>query len=118
MIPLLLLALLQAGPPELHVSVDQDRVSVGDELLYTARAVSQSSEPMGLTIAPFNGFEIVSRSERTEVSLSGGPTRTTVLEVRLRAVRPGRWQIGPARATQGREVVEAAALVVDVEPTP
>jgi hypothetical protein len=116
-IPLLLLALLQAGPPELHVSVDQDRVSVGDELVYTARAVSQSSEPMGLTIAPFNGFEIVSRSERTEVSLSGGPTRTTVLEVRLRAVRPGRWQIGPARATQGSEVAEAAALVVDVEPS-
>ena len=115
MIALLLLALLQSGPPELHVSVDQDRVSVGDELVYTARAVSQSSEPMNLTIAPFNGFEIVSRSERTEVSLSGGPIRTTVLEVRLRALRPGRWQIGPAHATQGGEMAEAAALVVDVE---
>jgi len=116
-IALLLLALLQSGPPELHVSVDQDRISVGDELLYTARAVSQSSEPISLTIAPFNGFEIVSRSERTEVSLTGGPTRTTVLEVRLRALRPGRWQIGPARATQGGEMAEAAALVVDVEPS-
>ena len=117
MIALVLLALLQVGPPELHVSVDQDRVSVGDELVYTARAVSQSSEPMSLTIAPFNGFEIVSRSERTEVSLSGGAIRTTVLEVRLRALRPGRWQIGPARATQGKEMAEAAALVVDVEPS-
>jgi tetratricopeptide (TPR) repeat protein len=116
-IALLLLALLQSGPPELHVSVDQDRISVGDELVYTARAVSQSSEPMTLTIAPFNGFEIVSRSERTEVSLSGGPTRATVLEIRLRALRPGRWQIGPARATQGSEMAEAAALVVDVEPS-
>lgn len=117
MILFVLLALLQLGPPELHVSVDQDRVAVGDELLYTARAMSQSSEPMSLTIAPLNGFEIVSRSERTEVSLSGGPTRTTVLEIRLRALRPGRWQIGPARATQGREMTEAAALVVDVEPS-
>jgi hypothetical protein len=116
-IAFLLLALLQSGPPELHVSVDQDRISVGDELVYTARAVSQSSEPMSLTIAPFNGFEIVSRSERTEVSLSGGPIRTTVLEVRLRALRPGRWQVGPARVTQGSEMAEAAALVVDVEPS-
>ncbi len=117
MIAFVLLVLLQSGPPELHVSVDQDRISVGDELVYTARAVSQSSEPMSLTIAPFNGFEIVSRSERTEVSLSGGPTRTTVLEVRLRALRPGRWQIGPARATQGGETAEAPALVVDIEPS-
>ena len=85
--------------------------------MYTARAVSQSSEPMSLTIAPFNGFEIVSRSERTEVSLTGGPIRTTVLEIRLRALRPGRWQVGPARATQGSETTEAAAIVVEVEPS-
>jgi hypothetical protein len=116
-IPLLLwLVLLQAGAPELHVSVDQDKISVGEEVVYTVRAVSRSSEPLDLSIAPFNGFEIISRSERTEVSFTGGPTRTTVLEIRLRALRPGRWQIGPAKAAQGREVAEAAALVVDVEP--
>ena len=69
---------------------------------------------MHVSIAPFNGLEIVSRSERTEVALGGDPTRTTVLEVRLRAVRPGRWQLGPARAVQGSDTVEAAALVVDV----
>jgi cytochrome c-type biogenesis protein CcmH/NrfG len=117
-IPLLILALLQAAAPELHVDVDQDRIGVGEELVFTVRAVSHSSEPMDLSVAPVNGFEIVSRSERTEVSLSGGPTRTTVLEMRLRALRPGRWQIGPTRAIQGREIAEAAALVVDVDPTP
>jgi hypothetical protein len=107
--------LLQAAP-ELHVSVDQDRITVGEEVLYTVEAVNHSSEPLDLTVAPLNGFEIISRSERTEVSFSGGPTRTTVLEIRLRAVRPGRWQLGPARAARGRVVAEAAALVVDVEP--
>jgi hypothetical protein len=112
--PLLLLVLLLQGAPELHVSVDQDRVAVGEELLYTVRAVSHSSDPMDVSVAPFNGFEIISRSERTEVSLTGGPTRTTVLEFRLRALRPGRWPIGPARAAQGRQVTEAAALVIDV----
>jgi hypothetical protein len=114
---LFLLVLLQAAAPELHVSVDQDKVSVGEEVLYTVRAVSRSSGPMDLSIAPFNGFEIISRSERTEVSFSGGPTRTTVLEIRLRALRPGRWQIGPVKAAQGREFTEAAAVVVDVDPS-
>jgi len=114
---LLILALLQ-GAPELHVSVDEDHVAVGEEILYTVQAVSHSSEPMDLTVAPLNGFETISRSERTEVSFSSGPTRTTVLEMRLRAVRPGRWQIGPARAAQGRTITEAAAIVVDVQPNP
>jgi hypothetical protein len=117
-IRLLMLTLLYAVGPEIRVSVDQDRVAVGEELVYTVRAVSHSSEPMDITITPVNGFEIVSRSERTEVSFSGGPTRTTVLEMRLRALRPGRWQIGPARAAQGTESAEAAALVVDVDPSP
>jgi tetratricopeptide (TPR) repeat protein len=113
---ILLFALVQAAP-DLHVSVDQDRLAVGEELLYTVQAVSHSSDPLDISIAALNGFEIISRSERTEVSFSGGPTRTTVLEIRLRAVRPGRWQIGPARAAQGREVTEAAAIVVDVQPS-
>ena len=110
------LALLQASPPELHVMVDQDRISVGEEIVYTVRAVSRSSEPMKLTVAPLNGFEVVARSERTEVSFSGGPTRTTLLEMRLRALRPGRWEVGPARVAQGSEVTEASAVTVDVEP--
>jgi hypothetical protein len=91
-----------------------DRVSVGEELTYSLRAVSRSSVPMQVTVAPFTGLEIVSRTERTEVSLGATPTRTTLLEVRLRAVRPGRWQLGPARAVQGRDTTEADALIVDV----
>lgn len=117
MIALLLALALQAAPPELHVSLDQDRISVGEEVVYTVRAMSRSQEPMNVWIAPVNGFEIVSRSERTEVSFTGGPVRTTTLEVRLRALRPGRWQIGPAKVEQGREVIEADPLVIDVDPS-
>ena len=116
MIARLVFALMQVAAPELHVEVDQDRVSVGEEIVYTVRAVSRSSDPMSVTVAPLNGFEIVARSERTEVSLSGAATRTTLLEMRLRAVRPGRWQVGPARVTQEGKVTEAAAITVDVEP--
>jgi hypothetical protein len=117
-ISLLLLAWLQGPGPELHVSVDQDRIAVGEEVLYTVRGVSRSSDPMSLSIAPFNGFEVIGRSERTEVAFLGGPTRTSVLEIHLRALRPGRWQLGPARVVQGSQSSEAAALVVDVDPAP
>ena len=111
---LLAVALAQGGGPSLEATVDEERVSVGEDLLYTLHAVSHSPLPMHVTIAPFNGLEIVSRSERSEVSMGQHPTRTTVLEVRLRAVRPGRWQVGPAYAVQGRDTVEAPAVVVDV----
>ncbi len=112
---LLASALLWQGEgPTLHAAVDMDRVSVGEELTYSLRAVSRSPVPMQVTVAPFNGLEIVSRTERTEVSLGVTPTRTTLLEVRLRAVRPGRWQLGPARAVQGRDTTEADALIIDV----
>ena len=67
-----------------------------------------------MTIAPFNGLELVGRSESTELALGDATTRTTILEIRLRAVRPGRWQIGPATAIQGRDTVEAPAMVIDV----
>jgi hypothetical protein len=110
----LLGSLGQGEGPRVEAAVDADQVSVGEEITYTLRAVSHSPVPMQVTVAPFNGLEIVSRTERSEVSLGADPTRTTVLEVRLRAVRPGRWQLGPARAVQGRDTVEAAALVVDV----
>jgi hypothetical protein len=114
-IALLVAALIvQTEPLTLDASVDQDRVMVGEEITYRLRATSRSQAPMELTVAPFSGLETVSRSERTELSLGAVSTRTTVLEVRLRAVRPGRWQLGPARAVQGSDTVEAAALVLDV----
>lgn len=111
---LLLLAARQVERPQLEASVDEDRVSVGEELTYTLRAVSRSPVPMQVTVAPFNGLELVARSERTEVGLGGAPMRTTVLEIRLRAVRPGHWEIGPARVVQGRDTVEGGPVPVDV----
>ncbi len=49
----------RASGPQLEASVDEDRVSVGEELTYTLRAVSHSPAPMQVTLAPFNGLEIV-----------------------------------------------------------
>ena len=86
---LLLALLLIQGGPSLTASVDRDRVAVGDEVVLSIRAVSHSVEPLQVTLAPMNGFEIIGRSEQTEVSMLNGPSRTTTLEVQLRALRPG-----------------------------
>jgi hypothetical protein len=111
---LALLLVFQDQRPQLEASVDEDRVSVGEEVTYTLRAVSHSPVPMQVTLPPFTGLEIVERSERTEVGFAAGPIRTTVLEIRLRAVRAGHWPIGPARAVQGADTVEAGPVIVDV----
>lgn len=110
----LALAPWQGQGPELTATVDLDRVSVGEEITYTLRAVSHSPAAMHVTVAPFTGLELIGRSESTELALGDATTRTTILEIRLRASRPGRWQVGPAFAVQGRDTVESAAIVVDV----
>ena len=79
----LVLAMLRAGAqddrPTLDASVDEDRVSVGEEFTYTLRAVSRSPVPMQVTLAPFTGLEIVARSERTEVGFAAGPVRVPIV---------------------------------------
>ena len=106
---------MQQGPgPQLDATVDVDRLSVGEELTYTLRAVSHSPAPMHVTVAPFTALDLIGRSESTELALGDASTRTTILEIRLRAVRPGRWQVGPAFAVQGSDTVETPAIVVDV----
>ena len=110
--------LLLQGAPSLSASVDRDRVAVGDEIVLSIRAVSHSVEPLQVTLAPMNGFEIVGRSEQTEVSMGNGPSRTTTLEVELRALRPGVWALGPVRARQGQEILQTGALKVTVTNTP
>ncbi len=104
----------QGAGPQLDATVDADRLSVGEEFTYTLRAVSHSPAPLHVTLAPFTGLELIGRSESTELALGDATTRTTILEIRLRAVRPGRWRVGPAKAVQGRDTVEAPAIVVDV----
>jgi hypothetical protein len=115
---MLLALLLLQGAPSLSASVDRDRVAVGDEIVLSIRAVSHSVEPLQVTLAPMNGFEIVGRSEQTEVSMGNGPSRTTTLEVELRALRPGVWALGPVRARQGQEILQTGALKVTVTNTP
>jgi tetratricopeptide (TPR) repeat protein len=115
---LLPLLLIQGPRPELKASVDRDQLAVGDDLVYSVQAMSRSVAPLRVLIPTIPGFEIVGRSERSSVSHFGGASRSTTLELRLRAIKAGKWAIGPARAVQGGEDVVAPAVTVKVDELP
>jgi len=109
-----LLLLLQAGLPSVTANVDETRLSVGEEMVLTIRASGAADQPLELTLPQLDGFEITARSERTEVSLGGTATRTTDLEVRLRAVRAGTFRLGAVTVKQGSSSVRTAAITIVV----
>jgi hypothetical protein len=109
---------LQGSGLEVRVFVDQTRLTVDDDLLLTIQATARDPAPVQVTMPALTGFEVTARSEHTEVSQLGTPNRTTTLELHLRAIKAGRWELGPARATQGTEVALASPVVVQVEELP
>ena len=115
---LLPLLLVQASRPEIKASVDRDHLAVGDDLVYSVQAVSGSVASLRILVPSLAGFEIIGRSERSTVSHLGGSGRSTTLELRLRALKAGKWAIGPARAVQGGEEVVAPAVTVRVDELP
>ena len=111
-----LLVALQ-GLPELQASVDRTRLAAGEELTLTVRARTRSAEPLSLALPPLTGFAIVGSREVSEVAIAatGGPSRTTTRELRLRAERPGTLVIGPVRARRGTGTVATHAIAITVD---
>ena len=79
MIGLALVLALQAGLPAVTASVDRARLSVGEELVLSVRATSTADEPVTVTLPSLDGFEIVARTERTEVAIGNTASRVTAL---------------------------------------
>jgi hypothetical protein len=116
----LLLAVLSAVTmqgAEVTATVDRTRVVVGEELMLTVRARTRSVEPLELLLPPLAGFAIVGSRDLTEVAMSGtgGPVRTTVRELQLRAEQAGAVLIGPVRARQGQSVVATEPILITVD---
>ncbi len=99
----LALALLvpQGHGPEVILAIDRDRVAPGDVIVFTVRVSSDMPDPIRVELPPLTGFEIESRSERNDVSAGATPGRVTWIELRLRAVTPGEWRLGPVNVRQG-----------------
>ena len=105
---LLFLALLQQAPaPEVISSIDRDTVTVGEEVLFTIRVTSRSDDPVRIVLPPFDGLETIARSERTDVTLTSQASRTTIIELRLRTLKAGRFHLGPFQVLQGTTAEQA-----------
>jgi hypothetical protein len=102
MLAALALILLQGQPLDLTASVDRPRVAVGEEIVYTLRAIGHSTAPFRVDLPALDGFALVERRERTDMVVgTREPTRAYTLELQLRAEQVGSWQIGPIRIEHG-----------------
>ena len=114
---LLVLALLQGRTaPQVMTAVDRDHIGVLEEISFTVRVSSASADPIQVVLQPPSAFELVSRTERSEVNLQGSGERITVVEFRLRANAPGQFHLGPVEVRQGSDIVHGDAVQIRVEP--
>ena len=116
----LLLAVLSAVTlqgAEATATVDRTRLVVGEELMLRVRARTRSAEPLEILLPPLAGFAIVGSRDLTEVAMSGtgGPVRTTVRELQLRAEQAGVVLIGPVRVRQGGSAVATEPILITVD---
>ena len=82
------------------LAVDRDRVAPGDVITFTIRVSSGLADPMRVDLPSLDGFEMESRaSEAMSRPVPAGPG--TWIELRLRAVTPGEWRLGPVNVRQG-----------------
>jgi hypothetical protein len=113
---LLALALVQQTPaPQVMSAVDRDHVAIGDEVELTVRITSQTPEPVQVSLPPLLGFELLGRSERSEVSYGNTKGRITTVTLRLRATTKGHWRIGKVQIRQGSHLEEAEPVDVYVD---
>jgi len=101
---LFLAALLLSQAPALEVttSVDRSRVAVGEEVVFTLRAVGHTTAAFRADLPSLDGFALVERIERTDVVYGARElTRAFILELHLRAEQVGTWSIGPIRVEHG-----------------
>ncbi len=113
---LLGLALLQQGRgPSLMVAVDRDRVAPGEVIVFTVRVTSDNPDPIRVELPSLGGFELESRSERTDVTAGARGGRTTVIEFHLRANTPGEWRLGPVTVRQGIASDRSDPVTVRIE---
>ncbi len=98
----LLLQLAQGPTLPLEATVDRNRVTVGEEVVLTVIAGGATADQVTLDLPRFDGFTVVSRVERSDVTVGVARTRVLTLELKLRAVRAGNYAFGPITARQGQ----------------
>jgi BatD DUF11 like domain len=118
-IALLALGLLaqQQATPDVMLGVDRDRVAAGDAMTLTIRVTSTRADPIRVDLPSLGGFELESRSERSDVSAGAPGGRTTTIQLKLRATTPGEWRLGPVNVRQGSAFAQGDPITVTISGT-
>jgi len=100
----LLMLLWQATGVTITAEVDRVRVPVGEDVVYTVRAVSTLPGTFRVQLPPISGFDIVGRFERLDEVVAGMPgARAYQFELTLRASQVGTWSLSPLVVSVGGE---------------
>jgi len=95
------------------VQVDRTDVPVGGIVTLTLSVRASASVPIEITEPAFDGFEVVDRRDRSQVSVEEG-VRVTIRDIRLRAARPGQLAIPAFRIQQEGSAVESTPIAITV----
>jgi len=113
MVALLLIAFAALQGAQATVQVDRTEVTVDGVVTLTLSVRAAASIPVEIEEPAFDGFAVIDRRDRSQVSVDEG-VRVTVRDIRLRALRPGTLTIPPFRIRQDHQTVESAAISVTV----
>ena len=114
MLAALALLLVQAPTLDVSATVDRERVAVGEQVVFTLKAIGRSTAAFRVELPSFDGFALVERRERTDVVIAREATRAFTLELELRAEQVGTWEIGAMRVEQGDAAAFSPAVSVYV----
>jgi len=101
MLSALTLLLIQTPVLDVSATVDRERVAVGEQVIFTLKAIGRSTAAFRVDLPAFDGLALVERRERTDVIIAREATRAFTLELELRAEQVGTWEIGAIRVEQG-----------------
>jgi hypothetical protein len=113
----LLLALLlqqQGEAPQVMLAIDRDRVAPGDVVTFTIRITSTLADPIRMEQPSLGGFDLESRSDRSDVTTGPGGGRVTTIQLKLRATTPGEWRLGPVAVRQGIALAQSDPVTVTI----
>ncbi len=112
---LLLVMAAQAQLPTVSVTVDTLIVTVGETVTVAITAAGAASAPLEITESRLDGFSVVNRRDRTQVTMEQGvAVRTTVRDLILRGERPGTYALGPFGVAQLGESASTETVVIQV----
>lgn len=114
MLAALALLLIQNPVLEVSATVDRERLAVGEQVVYTLKAIGRSTAAFRIDLPSFDGLALVERRERTDVVISREAARIFTLELELRAEQVGTWEIGAIRVEQGDASAFSPAVSVTV----